>query len=143
LEGASASLGLTEAQIELARNKYGAEISNAFKVGTARLRARLIELTLDNEDVNALARVLDKRETAQIAGEEPTVIKHVVVPAICQSCGGPAVLPHELPPSRSAPDEARDSVPSTSGNGDDPDSPSLQNTGFYHGSRFHHPSWRR
>ncbi len=67
VETACAALGISEDQIVAAGDELKAEISGAFKTGTARLRSRLLETALDKQDVSALARLLDKREAIEKA----------------------------------------------------------------------------
>ncbi len=67
VETACAALGITEEQIAEGGDNLKAEISGAFKTGTARLRSRLLETALDKQDVSALARLLDKREAIEKA----------------------------------------------------------------------------
>lgn len=67
VETACAALGISEDQIVAAGDELKAEISGAFKTGTARLRSRLLETALDKQDVGALARLLDKREAIEKA----------------------------------------------------------------------------
>ena len=82
LEAAAAALGIGEKQIDAAGAKLAAEI------GTSRLRSRLLELSLSNQDASALARLLDKREQqAEAVAPDITLIRRVIVSARCPHCG--------------------------------------------------------
>jgi hypothetical protein len=89
LEAAAGALGLTEAQIELARDKYGTEIAIAFKTGTAKLRTRIMESALSGDNAAVLMRLLEQREQAQAAGSEVTQVTHRIVAPRCEHCGNP------------------------------------------------------
>ncbi len=95
LEAAAAALGIGEKQIDAAGSKLAAEIGEAFKIGTSRLRSRLLELSLSNQDASALARLLDKREQqAEAVAPGITLIRRVIVSARCPRCGHrPALNP--------------------------------------------------
>ena len=88
LEAACVSLKLTDAQVEGARDKYAAEIATAFKVGTAKLRARIMESALSSDNATILFRLLEAREASQAADENPiTEIRRIVVAGRCEHCG--------------------------------------------------------
>ncbi len=95
LEAAAAALGIGEKQIDAAGAKLAAEIGEAYKIGTSRLRSRLLELSLSNQDASALARLLDKREQhAEAVAPDITLIRRVIVSARCARCGHrPALKP--------------------------------------------------
>lgn len=104
VEAASAALEITENQIKASGSKLAADIAAAYRTGTARLRARLLELSLTNEDASALARLVDRREQqVASAGETGIVeVRRVIISAVCESCGHrPAV--DALEPSQSSP----------------------------------------
>ena len=103
LEAAAAALGIGEKQIDAAGDKLAGEIGEAFKVGTSRLRSRLLELSLSNQDASALARLLDKREQqAEAAAPEITLIRHVIVSARCARCGHRPALNSQPPTPKDA-----------------------------------------
>ena len=84
LESAGAALGLTEAQIEVAQGKYGNEIAAAFKTGTARLRARIMDTALTVDDSATLLKLLEKREKQASQADPITLVERVIVQM--QSC---------------------------------------------------------
>ncbi len=88
LEAAAAALGIGGKQIDAAGAKLAGEIGEAFKIGTSRLRSRLLELSLSNQDASALARLFDKREQqAEAVAPGITLIRHEIVSARCPHCG--------------------------------------------------------
>ena len=98
LEAAAAALGIGEKQIDAAGSKLAGEIDQAFKIGTSRLRSRLLELSLSNQDASALARLLDKREQqAEAVAPDITLIRRVIVSARCPHCGHRPVLKPPTP----------------------------------------------
>lgn len=103
IASASASLDVTEAQVKAAGAKLQTEVAAAFKVGTGKLRARLLELSLSNEDASALSRLLDRREQSEqaTASNNPiTRIERVVITAECEKCGHrPSLTSREPRPS--------------------------------------------
>ncbi len=50
LEAAAAALGISEKQIDAAGAKLAAEIGEAYKICTARLRARIMESALSGDN---------------------------------------------------------------------------------------------
>ncbi len=82
LQAAMASLSLTQRQIDSGGAKLAAEISEAYKIGTARLRARIMESALSGDNAAVLMKLLEQREAAQAAGEagaQITEIRHVII----------------------------------------------------------------
>jgi hypothetical protein len=64
LESACAALNLSPGTIRKDK-KLAGEIAEAFLVGTARLRARLFQSALDNNDTKILGQMLEQREAEQ------------------------------------------------------------------------------
>jgi hypothetical protein len=90
LEVAAAALGIDEKQIDAAGVKLAAEIGEAYKIGTARLRARIMESALSGDNAAVLMKLLEQREAAQAAGEagaQITEIRHVIIEPVCPHCG--------------------------------------------------------
>ncbi len=111
LKAAAAALGIGEKQIDAAGSKLAGEIDQAFKIGTSRLRSRLLELSLSNQDASALARLLDKREQqAEAVAPGITLIRRVIVSARCPYCG-------KRPVVRDGEAKARQFHPRGNGNG--------------------------
>lgn len=87
LESAGAALGLTEGQIGVAQGKHGPEMVKAFKTGTARLRARIMEAALDDNNTATLLRLLEQREKQSEQADPITLVERIIVSATCQHCG--------------------------------------------------------
>lgn len=81
---AGAVLGLTEGQIGLAQGKFVSEIDAAFKTGTARLRARIMDTALTVDDSATLLKLLEKREKQASQADPITLVERVIVQM--QSC---------------------------------------------------------
>ena len=80
LESAGAALELTEAQIGLARGKYGTEIAIAFKTGTGKLRAKIMQNALDDDDPAILLKLLEQREKQTESSADPiTLVERVII----------------------------------------------------------------
>ncbi len=82
LQAAMANLSLTQRQIDSGGAKLAAEIGEAYKIGTARLRARIMESALSGDNAAVLMKLLEQREAAQAAGEagaQITEIRHVII----------------------------------------------------------------
>ena len=88
LESAGAALELTEAQIGLARGKYGTEIAIAFKTGTGKLRAKIMQNALDDDDPAILLKLLEQREKQTESSADPiTLVERIIVPmSECPHC---------------------------------------------------------
>jgi len=87
LESAGAALGLSEGEIGIAKDKYGTEMATAFKTGTARLRARIMDTALSDDNAAILLKLLEQREK-QIDNADPiTVIERVILEGCCIHCG--------------------------------------------------------
>jgi hypothetical protein len=69
LDGACAQIGLAP-KVVRGDAKLMAEVSEAYHVGTSRLRAKLLEMTLSSNDARTLGQLLAQREAAQ-AGLPP------------------------------------------------------------------------
>ena len=87
VESAGAGLGLSEAQIELAQDKYGDKIASAFRTGTARLRARIMDTALSDDNSSVLLKLLEQRETQTSKTVPITLIERVIIDGTCQHCG--------------------------------------------------------
>jgi len=94
VESAGAGLGLSEAQIGLAQDKYGDEIASAFKTGTARLRARIMDTALSDDNASILLKLLEQREKQSEQANPITVIERVIIAGNCIHCGGLPVKPN-------------------------------------------------
>ena len=102
IDSSCAALGVTEAQLEAGGAQLERDIDAAYRRGTSKLRARLLELSLSNQDANVLSKLVDKRELADTSGSETiTVIERIVVNPPCWKCGAVQPLPTVgKPPAR-------------------------------------------
>jgi hypothetical protein len=66
IESACASLNLSPSVVRK-DEKLMIEVGEAFKIGTAKLRARLFQSALDNNDTRILGQMLERREAEQAA----------------------------------------------------------------------------
>ena len=88
LESAAIAAGLSEKQIDIAKDDFGTEITNAFKTGTGKLRSRIMESALSSDNSAILMKILEQRETAQaVADSSIKKIEWEIVSAICANCG--------------------------------------------------------
>ena len=74
-EAAAAALGLSKEDLDAGGDELTAEISAAFAVGSARLRSKVMEGALTDEDNSVLLRLLEKREQRQQALDARVVEK--------------------------------------------------------------------
>lgn len=81
LESACAALNLSPKTVR-ADEKLAGEIAEAFRTGTAKLRARVLQGALDNNDLRVLSQLLERREQEQ--------------GAVSGSAGSPEVLVEEM-----------------------------------------------
>ena len=80
LESAGASLGLSGAQIDLARDSFGDEIATAFKTGTGKLKAKIMQNALDEDNSAVLLKLLEQREKQTESSADPiTLVERVIV----------------------------------------------------------------
>ena len=80
LESAGASLGLSGAQIDLARDSFGDEIATAFKTGTGKLKAKIMQNALDEDNSAVLLKLLEQREKQAESSADPiTLVERVIV----------------------------------------------------------------
>ena len=88
LESGGAKLGLTKAQLGLAKDKYGVEMEEAFKTGTARIAAEITQTALTENNAAILLRCLEYREKLAEKSVDPiTLVERVIVQAHCIHCG--------------------------------------------------------
>ncbi len=59
LDSAASTLGITEAQLEAGGAALAKETAAAYRIGTGKLKARSLELSLSREDGAALAKLVD------------------------------------------------------------------------------------
>jgi len=87
LESAGAALGLSEGEIGIAKDKYGPEIAAAFKVGTARLRARIMDSALSNDNSAILLKLLELRGKEAESTDPITLVERIIIPmTACPRC---------------------------------------------------------
>ena len=80
LESSGASLGLSGAQIDLARDSFGDEIAKAFKTGTGKLKAKIMQNALDEDNSAVLLKLLEQREKQAESSADPiTKVERVIV----------------------------------------------------------------
>ena len=97
IDSSCLALGITEAQLEAGGAALAKETAKAYRTGTSRLKARLLELSLSNQDANVLSKLVDKRELADTSGSDTiTVIERIVVNPPCPACGAvqPLIPPY-------------------------------------------------
>lgn len=87
LESAGAALELSEGEIGIAKDKYATEIATAFKTGTARLRARIMDTALSDDNAAILLKLLEQREKQTDNTDPITVIERVILEGHCVHCG--------------------------------------------------------
>ena len=85
-EAACASLNLPASTVIQPGPKLARGIQAALRVGTARLRSKVLELALAGDNVQALERQLDRREQAATAGKGLQLIERRVI-FKCEKCG--------------------------------------------------------
>ncbi len=66
-------------------------IQEALRIGTARLRSKIMQLALDSNDVRALTQLLDRREALEVDGIAR--IERVILGGKCKACGHRSGLP--------------------------------------------------
>ena len=88
LESAGASLGLSGAQIDLARDSFGEALAKAFKTGTGKLKAKIMQNALDEDNSAVLLKLLEQREKQAESSADPiTKVERVIVPMYeCPHC---------------------------------------------------------
>ncbi len=98
-ESAGAILGLSEAQVGLAKGKYGAEIAAAFRIGTGKLKGRVMDIGLSQDNASVLLKLLEQRETKSAVDSEVTLVERVIITARCERCGHiPSLQPQKPSP---------------------------------------------
>lgn len=82
-EAAAVALGIDVSTVTQPGRKLKAAIKSALRVGTARLRSKVMELALSDGDIRALEKQLERRE-AQVADEPGlTRIERIIVAPQC------------------------------------------------------------
>ena len=92
LESAGASLGLSEAQIELARGKYRVEVDEAFSIATSRINDLALGKAISDNNAAPLVKMLERRErqTDKDNADPITLIEMVILEGCCVHCGAAA-----------------------------------------------------
>ena len=67
LESACAALDISESQLTAGGAKLKADISRAFRAGTAKLRGKIMEGALSSDNVSVLMKLLEARQIEQEA----------------------------------------------------------------------------
>lgn len=104
VESAGAALGLSEGEIRIAKGKHGTEMATAFKTGTARLRARIMDTALTDDDSATLLKLLEKREKQASQADPITLVERIIVQMqSCPHCdnllGNPILKANDKEPS--------------------------------------------
>ncbi|MDH3673792.1 MAG: hypothetical protein OES46_21970 [Gammaproteobacteria bacterium] len=95
VESACSVLKIGQKEIAAGGAKLVAEIGEAYKIGTARLRARIMESALSGDNAAVLMKLLEQREAAEATGEagaQITEIRHVIIEPLCPHCGKRPVI---------------------------------------------------
>lgn len=92
-EGAADSLNLDISVVN--EEELRSEIDNALRVGTARLRSKVMELALEGGDVRALQIMLERREAVETADTGITRIERVILNGRCRLCEHRSGMPIE------------------------------------------------
>ena len=103
VESAGAALGLSEGEIGIAKGKHGSEIATAYKTATARLRDRIMDKALLDDDNATLLKLLEQRERQTDNADPITLIERIIVHTSCPHCGRTADLKNiKKPPVKTA-----------------------------------------
>jgi hypothetical protein len=85
-DSSAAELGIPVSELTRASKRLAAQIGDAVREGSARLRGRLYRNALQLDDVKYLQDILNKR--AEAAAAEPiTTIERKIISSPCQKCG--------------------------------------------------------
>ena len=85
---AAAALGLGEGQIKAGGSKLQVEIATAFRTGTSRLRAKIMETALSDDNSAVLMKLLEQRTAIQeFENGGITRIERVIFNGRCHHCG--------------------------------------------------------
>ena len=92
VDSAGAVLGLTTGQMKVAMAQYQTQISQAFKTGTARLRAQIMDNALSDNNAPILLKLLEQREKETALSNPITHIERVIMHqhyhiVTCAHCG--------------------------------------------------------
>lgn len=87
LQSAGADLGLTEAQLGVAKGKYGLEMDKAYDVGTGKLKVKIMQHALDTVNPSVLLKLLELREKESEKTDPITLVERIIIPGRCPHCG--------------------------------------------------------
>jgi hypothetical protein len=85
-DSAAAELQIPVSELHKASKRFAAQIDEATRAGSARLRGRLFKNALSENDSRYLESMLEKRMEAA-AAEPITAIVRTVISAVCEKCG--------------------------------------------------------
>ena len=97
IESGAAQLGLPMAYVKKAGKVYAKQLKTAFSVGSALLRARVIESAVVSDDFKTISAELERRELTEAAGIGITeIVRTVLSPTggFCVHCGKAQGLRH-------------------------------------------------
>ena len=112
LESAGAVLGLSEAQLKLARGKYGPEMDQAFEVGTGKLKVKIMQHALDTVNPAVLLKLLELREKESEQVDPITLVERIIIQR-CPNCSAQSAIgqPILIADDKEPPTETDDSLP--------------------------------
>ena len=87
IEAGAAQLGLPMHAVHKSGKAFAKQLDAAFAVGSARLRARVLETALEDGDGKAISAVLDARELSAARDTSVRRIEPVIIDSPCQKCG--------------------------------------------------------
>ena len=91
IESGAAQLNLPMAEVRKSGKVYAKQLKEAFSVGSALLRARVIETAVVADDTKTISAELERRELTAAAGTAITKIERVIIDGgyRCAHCGKP------------------------------------------------------
>jgi len=108
VDSAGAALGLSEGEIKLFKDRYGPDIDTAFATGTSRLRARIMESALSNDNTATLLKMLEQRERDIDHADPISLVQRIITYARCENCGHTPGLAVEKPQADKEPSTETD-----------------------------------
>ena len=89
LEAAASALGLSGEQLSVIRAEHVAEIKSAFLTGSGRLRSKIMDAALADDNAGVLLKLLEYRDLQFQEKESIGIIERIIIdaPAECQYCG--------------------------------------------------------
>ena len=91
-DSACAELSIPVSELTNASKRFAAQLGEATRAGSARLRGRLFKNALSEGDTKFLQDLLDRRANAS-ANEPITEIVRTIISAVCEKCHHKPKLP--------------------------------------------------